>query len=101
MYLLINNSEEERFRKMDGVERSFIETLIHEKAREIGREYLTSPTVLKTLQIEDRLKDGFEIIISIYNRLQRRKEKYAVNVSAIRLSLNSYEPSKWPIINLR
>ncbi len=74
----------------DGVIRTAIEAVIHEKVGDIGRDYLSKPEVLKTIKDIRACDNVLEYIFAIYHN--GVKENYVVCLCSSKPRLSTFKP---------
>ncbi len=82
----------------DGVIRTAIEAVIHEKAGDIGRAYLSEPKILKTIKNIQSCENVLEYMFSVLHNGER--ENYFVCLCSSKPRLGTYQPADKLIINL-
>lgn len=82
----------------DGVMRTAIEAVIHEKAESIGRDYLLKPEVLNTIKSVQAFDNVLEYIFSVFHN--GVKENYFVCLCSKKPRLGTFKPVGNLIINL-
>ena len=77
-------------------EREAICRVCKAKAADIGREYLSDDSVLKTIKLRDIL-NNFQYIVDFYNIFKRRWERYVVCFLG-QMKLATFKPPKSPLV---
>lgn len=79
-------------------EREAICRVCKEKAADIGREYLSYDSVLKTIKLRDIL-NNFQYIVDFYNIYRKRWERYVVCFLG-QIKLATFHPPKSPLVGV-